>query len=241
MCYSILKFCEGGYICYVTSGRQNLTSPETQLLVREKTAPKRHLPNLSVLEDSGDVYMRCSFTYDFALHDSLEISWIFNNGEKTSKIMPNSTGRVQGKALQGRALILTFPYRKVSTTYLTLTIEDVSLEDDGWYTCLATTRLDSAVTQTGRLDVKKKTEIIKNPAHVLAVQGGEVSLLCIVSIDSSLLNDAEIYWTHNGRSTQEAKTRLEVFGHEKQKIIHTITDVTSRDQGRYKCKKPQPN
>lgn len=225
----------GGYICYVTSRRKNLTSLETQLVVREKTTPKRRLPNLSVLEGSGDVYMRCSFTYDFALHDSLEISWIFNNGEKTSTIRPNKTGRVQGKAMQGRALILTFPYRKVSTTYLTLTIEDVSLKDDGWYTCLAKTRLDSAVTPTGRLDVKKKTEIIKNPAHVQAVQGGEATLLCIVSIDSSLLNDAEIYWTHNGRMTQEVRTKLEVFGHEKQKITHKITDVTSRDKGRYQC------
>ena len=85
-------------------GRKNLTSPETNLVVREKTKPKRHLPNLSVLEGSGNVYMRCSFTYDFALHDSLEISWIFYNGEKTTNIKPNSTGRVQGKALQGRAL-----------------------------------------------------------------------------------------------------------------------------------------
>ena len=222
-----MKCCVGGYTCYVTYGRQNLTSPETDLVVREKTNPKRHLPNLSVLEGSGNVYMRCSFTYDFALHDSLEISWIFYNGEKTTNIKPNSTGRVQGKALQGRALILTFPYRKVSTTYLTLTIEDVGLQDDGWYTCMAKTRLDSAVTQTGRLDVKKKTEIIKNPAHVLAVQGGEATLLCIVSIDSSLIDDTEIYWTHNGRSTQEDRNGMKVFGHVKQKITHTITDVMS--------------
>ena len=126
-------------------------------------------------------------------------------------------GRVQGKALQGRALILTLPYSKVSTTYLTLTIEDVGLQDDGWYTCMAKTRFDSAVTQTGRLDVKKKTEIIKNPAN----------LLCIVSIDSSLIDDTEIYWTHNGRSTQEDRNGMKVFGHVKQKITHTITDVMS--------------
>ena len=231
----ICTIVSGGYICYVTHGAQNLTSPETRLLVREKTKPKRHLPNLSVLEGSGNVYMRCSFTYDFALHDSLEISWIFYNGDSSKNIHTNSTGRVQGKAVQGRALILTFPYRKISTTYLTLTIEDVSLEDDGWYTCVAKTRLDSAVTQTGRLDVKKKTEIIKNPAHVMAVQGGAATLLCIVSIDSSLLDDTEVYWTHSGRSTLEDRNNIEVFGHQKQKLTHKISEVTPQDQGLYRC------
>lgn len=46
--------------------------------------------------------------------------------------------------MQGRAAYLTFPYRKVSTTYLTLTIREVGLEDDGWYTCAAATRMDKA-------------------------------------------------------------------------------------------------
>ena len=83
--------------------------------------------------------------------------------------------------------------------------------------------------------MKKKTEIIKNPAHVRAVQGGAATLLCIVSIDSSLLDDTEVYWTHNGRSTHEHRNKMEVFGHEKQKLSHTIPEVRAQDQGVYKC------
>ena len=47
---------------------------------------------------------------------------------------------------------MTFPYRRVSTTYLTLTIRQVGLEDDGWYTCAASTRMDKAKHKV-RLDI----------------------------------------------------------------------------------------
>ena len=205
-------------------------------MVREATKPKQHPPNISLLEGGGDsIYMRCSFTYDFGLHDSLELSWTFYNGRTAKNINLNSTGKVEGKAVQGRALILAFPYRRVSTTYMTLTIKDVSLEDDGWYTCVAKTRLDNAVTQTGRLDVLKKTQIIRNPSNVEAGQGGKASLVCLVSIDSSLIDDTEVYWTHNGRHTQKDRNEMEVLGPEQQKFTHTITPVMAQDQGVYRC------
>ena len=87
--------------------------------------------------------MQCSFTYDFALHDSLKVWWEFENEKKQSvKMKPedipeNGINRVFGTVMKGRAFFISFPYRKVSTIYMTLAIDNVLLEDDGNYTCHA--------------------------------------------------------------------------------------------------------
>ena len=87
--------------------------------------------------------MQCSFTYDFALHDSLEVWWEFENEKKqkvkmkAEDIPENGINRVFGTVMKGRAFFISYPYRKVSTIYMTLAIDNVLLEDDGNYTCHA--------------------------------------------------------------------------------------------------------
>ena len=134
-------------------------SEEIILRTREKTKPKRHMPNIrfrllmrmfsilifiySLLEKSGRVNMQCSFTYDFALHDSLKVWWEFENEKeqkvkmKAEDIPENGINRVFGTVMKGRAFFISYPYRKVSTIYMTLAIDNVLLEDDGNYTCHA--------------------------------------------------------------------------------------------------------
>ena len=97
----------------------------------------------SLLEKSGRVNMQCSFTYDFALHDSLKVWWEFKHEKKQIiKMKPedvpeNGINRVFGAVMKGRAFFISYPYRKVSTIYMTLSIDNVLLEDDGHYTCHA--------------------------------------------------------------------------------------------------------
>ena len=87
--------------------------------------------------------MQCSFTYDFSLHDSLKVWWEFNNekGQKTKMkpedVTEDGINRVFGTVMKGRAFFISYPYRKVSTIYMTLSIDNVLLEDDGNYTCHA--------------------------------------------------------------------------------------------------------
>ena len=144
---------------------------------------------------------------------------------------------------------MTFPYRRVSTTYLTLTIREVGLEDDGWYTCAASTRMDKAKHkvstfllhystlsfQRARLDVKKKTTMLVHPEPVSAVIGGTVTLACTISMDSSLVEDGEFYWTREGQGTYEERTLVQVIGHERQLVEHKIDGVVPSDQGHYRC------
>lgn len=115
------------------------SSDEMMLTVREGTRATRHPPDVTVLEQSGSVSLHCAFTYDFSLHSSLRTWWTVDTGETETVLQPleGGRGRVQGTTLSGRAVFLTFPYRKISTIYLSLSLEDVLLEDDGNYTCHA--------------------------------------------------------------------------------------------------------
>ena len=92
---------------------------ETLLLVRERTTPKKQPEgvrrpievvkrgwnrgwksfSLKVLEDSSPnavpITLRCSFTYDHDLHESLRLAWIFDSGSGPKKrIGPRESGRV---------------------------------------------------------------------------------------------------------------------------------------------------
>ena len=114
-----------------------LSSEEMLLTVRQGTLARRQPPNLSVLEHSGRLTMRCSFTYDFSLHSSLETWWTVGRGGLQTLLHTEGDQRRHSSELRGRAVFLTFPYRQISTIYLTLSLEDVLLEDDGNYTCHA--------------------------------------------------------------------------------------------------------
>ena len=91
-------------------------------------------------------------------------------------------------------------FRKVSTTYMTLSIEDVLLQDDGFYTCharyhhdissdhcfilcsllLPSTSLDRAQTKPGFLDVKMRTKVQESPSNIVGVLGNPAQLKCLV-------------------------------------------------------------
>ena len=65
---------------------------------------------------------------------------------------------------------------------------------------------------------------------------GKLSILFQVSADPSLIGDAEVYWTLNGRGTVSEWTRvsrvedLAVFS-----LEHTIPTVTRGEVGQYAC------
>lgn len=53
-----------------------------------------HIPS-QVLEGTGDLRLTCSFTYDHDLHESLEISILFDDGRGGSTtLLPREGGRV---------------------------------------------------------------------------------------------------------------------------------------------------
>ena len=97
-----------------------------EVVVRSPTVAAKHPQDVSVLEDSGNVYISCVFRYDFGLHDSLEVLWMFNNGTATSRLATatgGTGGRVSNLGYEGRATLLHHPYNKQSHSYQTLTIQ----------------------------------------------------------------------------------------------------------------------
>ena len=118
--------------------------------VRQRTLATRHTPNISVLEQSGSLTLRCSFTYDFSLHSSLQTWWEVSRGRSQTVLDTEAEGegRLHSTVMSGRAVYLTFPYRKISTTYLTLTLDNVLLQDDGNYTCNARSKFKLFNTNT---------------------------------------------------------------------------------------------
>ena len=128
----------GLYGCHLTWGDGRMMSSEEQLLtVRQRTVSRRQPANISVLEHSGPLTLRCSFTYDFSLHSSLETWWTVDQGGLQTVLNTEGDERRHSSDLRGRAVYLTFPYRQISTIYLTLSLDNVLLEDDGNYTCHA--------------------------------------------------------------------------------------------------------
>ena len=113
------------------------SSEEVLLTVRQGTEATRHSANISVLEQSGRLTLHCSFSYDFSLHSSLETWWAVERGGLETVLHTEPDGRRHSSDLRGRAVYLSFPYRQISTIYLSLSLEDVLLEDDGNYTCHA--------------------------------------------------------------------------------------------------------
>ena len=169
-------------------------------------------------EHSGNVHLRCSFTYDFSLHDSLETWWTVTKGSETYKLevgqeklrdatdpgsrFQRSSERVYANGFRGRAIYLNYPYRMVSTLYLRLTIIDAEVGDSGLYTCHASTRLDAAHTTSSKIQVFHRTKLLDPPMPVSAVLGGTATMKCGMRIDPALVEDADIYWTRNYKATE---------------------------------------
>ena len=63
-------------------------------------------------------------------------------------------------------------------------------------------------TSPGFLDVKMRSQIVAQPRRVVAALGGQVSLTCRVRVDPSLVAEAEVYWTKDGRGTLRERTTL---------------------------------
>ena len=63
-------------------------------------------------------------------------------------------------------------------------------------------------TSPGFLDVKMRSQLVAQPRRVVAALGGQVSLTCRVKVDPSLVEEAEVYWTRDGRATLRERTTL---------------------------------
>ena len=63
-------------------------------------------------------------------------------------------------------------------------------------------------TSPGFLDVKMRSKILEQPRRVVGALGGQVSLTCRLRVDPSLVEEAEIYWTKDGRGTLRERTTL---------------------------------
>ena len=67
-------------------------------------------------------------------------------------------------------------------------------------------------TYPGFLDVKMRSELLEQPRRVVAALGGSVSLTCRVRLDPSLVEEAEVYWTKDGRGTLRERTTIGKYG-----------------------------
>ena len=63
-------------------------------------------------------------------------------------------------------------------------------------------------TSPGFLDVKMRSELVEQPRRVVGALGDSVSLTCRVRVDPSQVEEAEIYWTKDGRGTLKQRTFL---------------------------------
>ena len=144
--------------------------------------------------------------------------------------------RIEATGVRGRAIFLHFPYRKVSTIYLSLTIKSAKVQDSGVYKCNARTRLDTAASNSAKIQVLHRTELIGNPKDVSAVLDGKAKLTCELIIDPTLVEDAEVYWTKNDKPTQFENTKIvpgsDVHNFE---LIHALHNINEKDTGQYKC------
>ena len=214
---------------------------------------KRSFVSFYVIEHTGSIHLDCSFTYDFSLHESLETWWNINDGTSNRQIktvgdriveqsadqpvLTDKNQRVIATGVRSRAIFLNYPYSKVSTIYMRLSISDAIVEDSGNYSCHAKTRLDSTQSNLAQINVYYRTKLLRPPEDVSAVLSGQSSLTCNFLIDSRLISEAEIYWTANNQPTASKRTKIAASNNNKNTwmITHKIENVTKNDVGRYKC------
>ncbi|KAF3856883.1 hypothetical protein F7725_017606 [Dissostichus mawsoni] len=105
----------------------------------------------------------------------------------------------------------------------TLEIIRARMEDEGTYTCVASSMLGKAENQV-RLEVKEPTRIIRAPEHQSAIRGSTVHLDCKVTSDPSL--PVTVSWTKDDKPLH--------LGWRKRAVL-TIPNVNEGDEGTYSC------
>ena len=206
---------------------------------------------MTFLEHSGSLHLKCSFTYDFSLHASLQTWWTIHNGNGTfnkgsiledhlpsavdSDQMESETDGIIATVLKGRAMYLMYPYRKVSTVYLTLVINNPRVEDSGAYTCHANTTMDNAASNSAKIEIIRRSRILKQPKSISAVLGGSSTLSCEILIDSRIVKESEIYWTFNERQTSMERIKHEKVSANTYLVSHKIESLSDSDIGDYQC------
>ena len=204
-----------------------------------------------ILEQTGSLHLKCSFTYDFALHHSLKTWWALNNEKGTIKFdsisedqLPSAVDSeresenengIIATVLKGRAMYLMYPYRKVSTVYLSLVIRNPKVENSGLYTCNANTHIDKASTNSADVKIIRRSGILSHPESVSAVLGGTATLSCELLVDSRIANESEIYWTLNGLPTSTERMKYDKGSTNSYIVSYKIPSVSDNDVGSYEC------
>ncbi|KAG7494302.1 neurofascin isoform X18 [Solea senegalensis] len=108
----------------------------------------------------------------------------------------------------------------------TLEIKKARAEDEGTYTCVASSILGKAENQV-RLQVKEPTRIVRAPEHESVTRGSTVSFSCKVKSDPSL--PVTVTWTKDDKFLY--------FGWRLKKDDDslTINNVNEGDEGTYTC------
>ena len=195
--------------------------------------------------------MKCSFTYDFALHNSLKTWWTIENENGTfnidsisedqfpsavdSRQSGNEFDGIIATVIKGRAMYLMYPYRKVSTVYLSLDIRRPKIENSGSYTCHANTGMDKATTRSAKVEIINRSKILVHPKPVNAVLGGTATLTCELLVDSRIVNESEFYWTLNGRQTSTERITYDERSPNSYDFSYNIPNVSEDDVGYYEC------
>ena len=128
-----------------------------------------------------------------------------------------------------------YPYRKVSTVYLSLVIRYPKVENSGSYTCHANTAMDKASTKSSEVEMIRRSEVLKHPKPKNAVFGGTVKLSCELLVDSRIADESEIYWTLNGLQTSAERVKYVKGSSNSCEVSYTIPSVSDKDVGYYEC------
>ena len=132
-------------------------------------------------------------------------------------------------------MYLMYPYRKVSTVYLSLVIPNPKVTNSGSYTCNAETLLDKASTNSAKVEIIRRSEILVHPKPESAVLGGTATLSCELLVDSRIANESEIYWTLNGLQTSMERIKYDNVSSNSIKVSYIIPSVSDEDVGYYEC------